>query len=141
MDVLNPEQRKKNMQANKSTGTYPELLLSKALWKRGYRYRKNYKPVTGKPDLAFVGLKVAVFIDGEFWHGKDWDEKKEKITANKTYWIPKIEKNMARDLDVKYALQQDGWIVLRFWSKDVVRNFNDCLTQVIETLETAKHHK
>jgi DNA mismatch endonuclease (patch repair protein) len=84
MDVLNQEQRKRNMQANKSKGTLPEILLAKNLWRHGYRYRKNLSTVVGKPDIAFPKYKVAVFIDGEFWHGKDWDKKRKPSlpTAN-----------------------------------------------------------
>ncbi|MFZ2898595.1 MAG: very short patch repair endonuclease [Saprospiraceae bacterium] len=138
MDVLNPEQRKRNMQANKSKGTLPEILLAKNLWRQGYRYRKNLSTVVGKPDIAFPKYKVAVFIDGEFWHGKDWDKKKETISSNREYWIPKIERNMARDAEVKYHLEQKGWKVLRYWSKEVKNNLASCTGQIIAAIEEAK---
>ena len=79
MDKLTPEQRKKCMQSNKSTGTKPELVLAKAMWALGLRYRKNSGSIFGKPDFSFKKYKVAVFVDGEFWHGKDWEQKKAEI--------------------------------------------------------------
>lgn len=82
MDKLTKEQRKKNMQANKAAGTKPELLLAKTLFARGYRYRKNDRSVFGKPDLTFKKIKLAIFIDGEFWHGKDWERRKYDHKTN-----------------------------------------------------------
>src|SRR5690554_7514036 len=97
MDNLTKEQRRKNMQANKSTGTNPELLLAKTLFARGHRYRKNDKTVFGKPDLTFKNIKLAIFVDGEFWHGKDWDQRKMDHKTNREFWIKKIESNIERD--------------------------------------------
>lgn len=96
MDNLSPEQRKKNMQAIKSADTKAEILLAKALFAKGYRYRKNNKTVFGKPDLTFKKIKLAIFVDGEFWHGKDWEIRKQNIKTNIEYWIPKIERNIER---------------------------------------------
>lgn len=121
-DRLTPEQRKKCMRANKSKGTKPELLLAKALWHNGLRYRKNNPAITGKPDFTFKKYKTAVFVDGEFWHGKDWAVRRNDIKNNREFWIAKIERNMARDKEVNAALQAQGWRVFRFWGKDVVRN-------------------
>lgn len=97
--------KKKNMQANKSTGTKPEILLAKTLFARGHRYRKNDKNVFGHPDLTFKKIKLAVFVDGEFWHGKDWNEQKNDHKTSKDFWIKKIERNIARDYEVNEKLK------------------------------------
>lgn len=133
MDKLTKEQRKKNMQANKATGTKPELLLAKTLFARGYRYRKNDRSVFGKPDLTFKKIKLAIFIDGEFWHGKDWERRKYDHKTNQDFWIKKIEKNIERDQKVNEELSRLGWYVLRFWGKDVEKNLLSC-TLKIETV-------
>ena len=119
MDTHTEEQRHKNMQAVKSKDTAIELLLRKELWSRGIRYRKNVKSMVGKPDIAFIKKKVAVFCDSEFWHGFDWEHRKSDIKSNRDFWIPKIEKNIARDEKVNAALEADGWIVLRFWGQQI----------------------
>ena len=119
MDTHTAEQRHKNMQAVKSKDTAIELLLRKELWSRGIRYRKNVKSMVGKPDIAFIKKKVAVFCDSEFWHGFDWEHRKSDIKSNRDFWIPKIEKNIARDEKVNAALEADGWIVLRFWGQQI----------------------
>lgn len=130
MDNLTKEQRRKNMQGNKSSGTKPEAVLSKVLFGRGYRYRKNDSSVYGKPDLTFKKIKLAIFVDGEFWHGKDWDIQKKRIGTNKEYWFPKIEKNIQRDKEVNQKLLNEGWTVLRFWSKEVEKNLLSCVLQI-----------
>ena len=122
MDRLTPEQRKKCMQSNKSKGTKPELVLAKAMWALGLRYRKNSGSIFGKPDFSFKKYKVAVFVDGEFWHGKDWEQRKAEIKGNREFWIAKIERNIRRDMEVTGRLKAEGWTVLRFWSNDVVKN-------------------
>lgn len=121
VDNLTKEQRRKSMQGNKSKGTKPEVLLAKALFSRGHRYRKNNIRIFGKPDLSFSKYKIAVFIDGEFWHGKNWDEQKDSIKSNQVYWLPKIENNIKRDHEVTLYLSSNGWTVLRFWGKDVIK--------------------
>ena len=110
------------MQSNKSKGTKPELLLAKAMWALGLRYRKNSGSIFGKPDFSFKKYKVAVFVDGEFWHGKDWEQRKAEIKGNREFWIAKIERNIRRDMEVTGRLKAEGWTVLRFWSNDVVKN-------------------
>ena len=106
MDVLTPEQRRKNMQHIRSENTSIEILLRKRLWAEGIRYRKNYNALPGKPDIAITKHKIAVFCDSEFFHGKDWSIKRERlsVTPKGGYWIPKIEHNMARDEEVNKAL-------------------------------------
>lgn len=134
MDRLTPEQRRKNMQAIKNKDSDIEIMLRKELWNRGLRYRKNAKSVIGHPDVAFIGKKVAVFCDSEFWHGYDWENRKNDIKTRREFWIPKIERNMQRDIEVTEALQKEGWIVLRFWGKDIKKHLSDCVDQIENTL-------
>ena len=131
MDKLTKEQRRKNMQANKSIGTKPELLLAKNLFARGHRYRKNNKSVFGKPDLTFKKIKLAIFIDGEFWHGKDWEIRKYDHKSNQEFWNKKIERNIERDKEVNNELEKQGWKVLRFWAKEIEKDLLNC-TLLIE---------
>lgn len=130
MDKHTPEQRRRNMQAIKSIGTKAEVILAKALWAKGFRYRKNDKTIFGKPDLSFKKYKLAIFIDGEFWHGKDWALKKQKISVNQTYWISKIERNIQRDKNVNEHLTSGGWIVLRFWEKEIKKELAACIAKI-----------
>lgn len=126
MDNHTLEQRHRNMKAVKSKGSKIETALQKELWRRGLRYRKNAKQVYGKPDIAFIGKKVAVFCDSEFFHGYDWDNKQKEIKSNRDFWIPKIERNMQRDKEVTERLQAEGWTVIRFWGNDIKRNLKNC---------------
>ena len=127
-DRLTPEQRHKNMVAIKSKDTGIEVMLRKELWRRGLRgYRKNYKKLPGKPDIVFTKQKVAIFCDSEFWHGYDWENRKDWIKTNREYWYPKIERNMQRDRDTNKSLQEQGWVVLRFWGRDIRENLDYCI--------------
>ena len=130
MDKLTKEQSKRNMQANKSTGTKPEILLAKMLFARGYRYKKNDKDVFGHPDLTFKKIKLAIFVDGEFWHGKDWEKRKKDHKTNKDFWIKKIERNIERDKEVNEELKKQGWIILRFWSKEIEKSLLSCILKI-----------
>lgn len=127
------EYRSKMMSKIRSTGGKAEVILAKALWHKGIRYFKNYKKVYGKPDIAITKYKIAVFVDGEFWHGYDWEnQKKKRIRTNRDYWIPKIEKNIERDRIVNKKLEDDGWIVLRFLEKhEVLKDLDSCVEKVI----------
>ena len=133
-----PEQRSRLMSRIRSTDTRPELMLRRALWALGYRYRKDVKSLPGKPDIAVRKYKVAVFVDGEFWHGYNWAEKKLRIKRNREYWIPKIERNMQRDRQNTQALQEQGWTVFRFWEHKLKKEFHTCLEAVVEELEKKK---
>lgn len=126
MDPHSPQQRSKNMAAIKSKGTKPEIALGKGLWNSGLRYRKNDKSVFGKPDFTFKKHKLAVFVDSEFFHGKDWETKKKPIN-NAEFWDKKISGNIARDKYVNEQLMSQGWIVLRFWSNEVKKNLGQCI--------------
>lgn len=141
MDNLSKEQRRKNMQAIKSVGSKAEVILAKALFAKGYRYRKNNNSVFGKPDLTFKKIKLAIFIDGEFWHGKDWEIRKENLKTNQEYWIPKIERNMQRDNEVNSKLSEQGWRILRFWSKEVEKNLDACISQIEYEINKLKTNK
>ncbi|MEN2486806.1 very short patch repair endonuclease [Flavobacterium sp. B11] len=134
MDRLTPEQRSKTMQAIKSTATKGEVRLAKALWKLGYRYRKNNKKIFGRPDFTFAKYKIAIFVDSEFFHGKDWETQQLRIKSNREYWIPKIERNIQRDKEVNSFLIDRNWTVLRFWSKDIEKNLEVCLARIEGTI-------
>ncbi|MGV3460765.1 MAG: very short patch repair endonuclease [Flavobacterium sp.] len=133
MDVHSPEQRSKNMAAIKSTATKAEVRLGRALWHSGLRYRKNNKTVFGKPDFTFKKYKVAVFVDSEFFHGKDWDTRKRPLT-NAEFWVKKIERNMQRDIEVNTHLREQGWTVLRFWSAQVKKDLDCCVAQIQQAI-------
>lgn len=111
-----------------------EMLLAKELWRKGYRYRLNWKKLPGSPDIAILRYHLAIFVDGEFWHGYDWEHKKEKLNRNKEYWIEKIEENMTRDRRVDQELSSMNWIPIHFWSKEVVKNLEDCVKSIEETI-------
>jgi len=134
VDKLTKEQRRKNMQAVKAKGSKIESLLAKSLFARGHRYRKNDSIVFGKPDLTFRKIKLAIFVDCEFWHGKDWQVRKHDIKSNQDFWHSKIERNIQRDIEVNRSLKQDGWKVLRFWGKQVEKKVDICILKIEKTL-------
>lgn len=123
------------MQQVKCKDSEIELLLRKALWQKGLHYRKNVKSVFGHPDIAFIGKKIAVFCDSEFWHGYDWERRKEDFKVRQDFWIPKIERNIQRDKDVTEKLESDGWIVLRFWGKEIKSNLMNCVIKIEECIK------
>lgn len=107
-----------------------EVLLAKALWHEGYRYIKNDKRLPGSPDIAILKYHIAVFVDGEFWHGKDWNIRKPKLRRNRDYWIEKIEENIARDTRNDMALLEVGWTAVHFWEKEVLKDLAKCVVAV-----------
>ena len=111
-----------------------EKALAKALWHEGYRYRLNYKKIPGSPDIAILKHHIAVFIDGEFWHGYDWEKKKDRIKRNKEYWTEKIEENIARDYRVDQELKALGWKPIHFWSKDTKKHIDSCIRSIEELI-------
>lgn len=129
MDCLTQEQRSKLMSSIRSTNTKDEIRLAKALWTLGYRYRRNNKTVFGTPDFTFKKNKIAIFVDGEFFHGKDWETRKKPQT-NPEFWIKKIERNMQRDIEVNAYLESQNWKILRFWSNDIKKNLDLCLVEI-----------
>jgi DNA mismatch endonuclease (patch repair protein) len=128
------KQRSELMAKIKSQNTKQELKLKKALWKLGFRYRKNLKKLPGSPDIVYSKHKLAIFVDGEFWHGYNWAEKKPKIKTNREFWIPKIERNIQRDLQNNQLLADSGWYVIRFWEHELKKDFEGCLNRVISYL-------
>ena len=137
MDRHTPEQRRKNMQAVKNKNSKIELLLREELWKRGLRYQKNRTDIYGKPDIVFKGKKIAVFCDSEFWHGYNWEERKKDFKSHQEFWIPKIERNMERDIEVTQKLKSEGWVVLRFWGNEIKKETEKC-ADIIEKAVNAK---
>ncbi len=111
-----------------------ETLLAKELWHRGYRYRLNYKALPGSPDIAILKYHIAVFIDGEFWHGKDWETRRTRLQRNREYWIEKIEENITRDSHNDELLIQAGWTPMHFWEKEVLKKKDQCLMEILETI-------
>ena len=138
MDDLTPEQRRKNMQAIKSKDTSIELSLRKALWKEGIRYLKNYRELPGKPDIVITKHRIAIFCDSDFWHGYDWENRNQRIKSNRDYWIPKIERNMERDIAVTLQLQAAGWTVLRFWEWQIKKHLSECVEAVKNAVDSAE---
>ena len=135
-DVLTKEQRHRNMKNIKSKDTKIELVLRKALWKKGIRYRKNYAELPGKPDIVLAKYKIAIFCDGEFFHGKDWEVLKPRLekSNNSEFWINKISRNMERDNEIDKELLFLGWTVIRFWGKDILKNTDECIRVIEETI-------
>lgn len=112
-----------------------EAMLAKRLWHSGYRYRLNYRKLPGSPDIAITRHKVAVFVDGEFWHGQNWEERKPKLKSNREYWIEKIEENIARDKRNNDSLNEQGWSVIRFLEKEVLKDPDGCVEKIITLIE------
>lgn len=130
------KQRSKTMAKIKGSDSKPELMLRKALWKEHIRYRIHRKDLPGRPDLVIEKYQLAIFIDGDFWHGYEWQQRKPK--TNQQFWIPKIERNMQRDRFVNHALQSLGYVVMRFWEHEIKRNLNASVNQIKLYIEAAK---
>ncbi|MCL2513036.1 MAG: very short patch repair endonuclease [Oscillospiraceae bacterium] len=122
--------RRKTMSRIKNKDTSIEIILRRALWHSGIRYRKNFSRLPGAPDIAIPKYCIAIFCDGEFWHGKDWDAKKHKIHSNREYWLPKIERNISRDNEINMVLSNMGWTVIRFWGSDIRDNLGCCVDEI-----------
>ena len=116
-------------------GGKAEVLLAKELWHLGFRYRKNYKKLPGSPDIAITKYKVAVFVDGEFWHGENWENRKTKLKSNRDYWIEKIEENINRDKKNDLLLQEMGWTPIHFWEKEVKKDASSCANKVVDVIQ------
>ena len=124
------------MKKIRSKNTGPELILRKKLWELGIRYRLYYKGLPGKPDIFISKYKIAIFIDGEFWHGFNWDEKKSKILSNRDYWIRKIEGNIIRDQQINIQLAELGYHVLRFWEHEIRKELDTCVDRILKKLNS-----
>ena len=130
------EKSHKNMSRIRAKDTSIEVALRKALWSKGYRYRKNYKELPGRPDIVLTKYKIVIFCDSEFFYGKDWDTLKKKLEKGKNpdYWIKKIERNIQRDKEKDQVLKFMGWTVLHFWGKDILKNPDECIRVIEETI-------
>ena len=126
--------------SSKKVGTRPERRLRKALWAAGLRYRKNADYLPGKPDLVFIGRRVAVFCDGDFWHGFDWPNRKAKLGRghNSAYWIAKIERNIARDQQCTKELREAGWVVLRFWESEILADAEGVVARIRKAVDVPR---
>jgi DNA mismatch endonuclease (patch repair protein) len=124
------------MRANVREGGQAERLLRKALWRLGVRYRKQVQGLPGRPDIVLSRAKVCVFCDGDFWHGRDWARLRRRLArrANPGYWIPKIARNIERDAEQTRALEAAGWVVIRLWEIDVLRNPDAAAHDVLRIL-------
>lgn len=129
-DVHTREQRSYNMSQVKSKNTKPELIIYDLMAKTEYKFKKHYT-VIGKPDLAFPDKKIAIFIDGEFWHGKGFSRWKHKLTS---FWLLKIQENIRRDKNVRNELKKSGWIILRLWDKDILKDPQKAVSKIIKAL-------
>lgn len=139
MDVMTAAQRHNNMQRIRAKDTKTEVLLRKALWKRGVRYRKNYKSLPGTPDIAITKYRIAIFVDGDFWHARGHEKHPgEQIQTNIAFWTKKLKRNVERDKEVNQALLEMGWLVLRYWVSDVNKDCNACVKDIMQYLPLSK---
>ena len=129
-------QRSKIMSKIRGKNTKPELVFRKALYAAGYRYRIDYKKLIGRPDIVLKKYKTVIFIDGEYWHGYNWAERKPKVKTNREFWIAKIERNMQRDNEVNNALGELGYTVFRFWENEIKKDLNNCIHKVVSHLNS-----
>ena len=135
MDVLTSSQRKKNMQAIKSKDTVAEISLRKALWRNGVRYRKNWRKIPGSPDIVLTKQKIAIFVDGDFWHGRGHEDTPgEQIGTNQQFWQNKIARNIERDREVDDALTELGWFVIRIWESEVKKDLAGCVDMIMDLI-------
>lgn len=133
------KKRSKMMSKIRGKNTKPELLFRKALWHKNVRYRVDSKQLPGKPDISIKKYNLAIFIDGEFWHGYNWDERKDAIKSNRKFWLPKIERNMRRDRQVNQELSERGFTVFRFWSKEILNDLDRCINDVLMFIATGEN--
>ncbi|SDB64231.1 T/G mismatch-specific endonuclease [Flavobacteriaceae bacterium MAR_2010_188] len=131
--------RSKIMSKIRGKNTKPELLFRKALWAKDVRFRVDNRQLPGRPDVSIIKYKLAIFIDGEYWHGHNWEERKPKIKTNKDFWIPKIERNMQKDREVNRVLEELGFTVFRFWEGEIKNNLERCINDVLEFLIIGKN--
>ena len=133
-----PELNHKIMSAIRGKETGIEVRLRKALYAKGLRYRKNSKYIFGHPDVSMKGLKIAIFCDSEFWHGKNFAENEAKLTTNREYWVKKIKRNIERDQEVNARLRGEGYTVLRFWGEEIEKHLDDCVGKIVAAVEQNK---
>ncbi len=135
------KKRSLNMSKIRAKNSKPELIFRRALWKANIRYRTHVKALPGSPDIAIKKYKLALFVDGNFWHGYHWEKRKMQIKTNRDFWIPKIERNMQRDRENRILLENKGYTVMRFWEHEIKQHLEACINQVKLYIETAKSIK
>jgi len=135
------KQRSYNMSRIKGKNSKPEMMLRRELWSKNIRFRLHDRSLPGRPDIVIKKYKMAIFVDGEFWHGFDWKSRKEQIKSNRLFWIPKIERNMQKDERTNRALRNMGYTVFRFWSQDIFKNLPTVINQIELFLEARKLHR
>lgn len=132
-------QRSKIMSKIRGQATKPEMRLRKELYHRGLRYRVNFKKLPGAPDIVNKSLKLAIFVDGEFWHGYNWEKKKHSIKSNRKFWIPKIERNIQRDQSNTKKLEAMGFTVMRFWEHQIKNDLNGCADEIMKEVDRKRN--
>ena len=135
---MTESQRSYCMSRIKGKDTSIERILSKALWHKGLRFRKNSKSIYGHPDISIRKYRIAIFCDGDFWHGYDWENRKDSIKSNREYWIPKIERNMAKDEEVNHVLSAMGFTVIRVWEHEIRKDLDDTVAMILRAVEENK---
>lgn len=132
-DIMDSRERRRHIMSRiRSKDTKAEILLRKALWHLGLRYRKNWKRLPGTPDIALTRQKIAIFVDGDFWHARGHENSPgEQVRSNKCYWQKKLTRNVERDKETNDELTQEGWLVLRFWESEILRDLPACVEKVI----------
>ena len=126
-----------------SKNTEPEMILRRALWQKKLRYRVHYKQLPGKPDVVFTKYRIAVFCDGDFWHGHNWairglSSLEEELAGYSVFWRNKIEHNIVRDREVDRLLTEQGWTVIRLWESEIRNNLDDCVNRIADELIASK---
>lgn len=131
MDKISKQQRSHNMAMVKSKNTKAERVLRLALWHRGIRYRKNWRNLPGSPDIAITKYRIAIFVDGDFWHARGHEQSPgEQVGTNKDFWKKKLARNVERDKEVNDQLTQAGWLVLRFWESDINKDIDLVVSEI-----------
>ena len=136
---MTDEQRSYNMSRIKGKNTSIEMLLSKKLWHRGLRFRKNSPQVYGHPDISIKKYRIAIFCDGDFWHGYDWENRKDSIKSHRDYWIPKIERNIEKDVEVNHVLHGMGYTVIRLWEHEIRKDADDAADMIMRIVNEKKN--
>lgn len=130
--------RSYNMSRVKAKNSKPEMILRRAMWARNIRYRLHDKSLPGKPDIVIKKYRLVIFVDGEFWHGYNWEERQKQIKTNRDFWIPKIERNMQKDRQTNRILTDMGYTVFRFWSREILKELSKVMNQIELYLEGMK---
>ena len=142
MDGLTKEQRRNIMRHIHAINTKAEVMLRRTLWHLGIRYRKNYKALPGTPDIAITKFRIAIFVDGDFWHARGHEENPgEQIQTNIAFWANKLKRNVERDKEVNQALLEMGWLVLRYWDSDVKKDCKSCVKDIMNYLPAGSHYQ